>query len=329
MPQTQKYPKATTTESTVIDYLHKANELTARYRKAHGDITDSTKVIEWLTQMKPQIDSSTWRYYKASLACYFDKTNQRDAATILREIQSDGCKSKLNKKNKDKKTSSNKKKSVTEREEALITEHLELTGEESFWSRPVLAFFKAALATGLRPIEWQSSQLIDAGDGTQILKVKNAKATNDRSHGEYRHLHLSDISAEDMLYIRINLQYTSPVHGWKSPNEKLSSFNEYYKYIRAHMYRTTKKLFPCAAKRVSIYSCRHQLIANLKKAAYTLAEIAAIVGHGTDETASVHYGRAKYGRSRKGLPKPDPQEVLRVRAVYEGRPQPKNAPGIK
>lgn len=329
MQQTQTYPKATVADETVIDYLNKAKELTARYIKKHGEITDSISVVKWLEAMKPNIESSTWRYYKASLVCYFDKTNQSETAAALRKIQSDGCKVSSSTQKKEKKTSSNKKKSVSEREELLIVEHFKSTEEESYWSRPVHAFFKATLATGLRPIEWQQSQLISDDSGAPILKVKNAKNTNNRSHGKYRHLHLSDISDEDMLFIRINLQYTSPIHGWNGPNGKLSSFNDYYKYIRAHMYRTTKKLFPCTAKRVSIYSCRHQMIANLKKAAFTLAEIAALVGHGTDETASAHYGRAKYGRSRKGLPKPDPQEVLKIRPVYEGRPQPKTTIGIK
>ncbi len=319
----------TKNDETKAAYLDRAKSLLERYKKAQVNIPfRHSEFVAWIVDMKPSISRSTWRQYKASIIWYLELKNERELADYLKNVNNDGCKDYKNIPIENRKTSARKKKSVTEREEDSITQYLKDTGEESFWSKPTLAIFKAILATGLRPEEWQSAVLITESnerysvDKIPVLVVSNAKATNGRAHGEFRSLHLNDIDESDMLYIRIALQYTNPRSnkGWMTPGGKAKSWHEYYKYIRSHLYRVTSKLFPVATRRVTIYSCRHQFIANLKKAKYAKEEIAAMVGHGTDETATVHYGRAKFGRTRKGLPTPNAEEVSRVKLVYQGRP---------
>lgn len=51
-----------------------------------------------------------------------------------------------------------------------------------------LALIKAGIAFGLRPVEWVQAQFITDNQERLILKVRNAKHDNQRSHGEYRHL---------------------------------------------------------------------------------------------------------------------------------------------
>lgn len=313
----------TKNNDTKAAYLKRAKLLLSRYENNQKAPVSDQGFIDWLIHLKPTISTATWRQYKAAVVWYLEAQDQFEVASILKETNNEGCKNIKKFPIKKRKTSAKKKKSVTRNEEESISKYLQDTAESKFWARPTLAFFKAILATGLRPDEWQSSILIKSQDNNSlILKVQNSKATNGRAHGKYRHLHLINLTNTDLLYVRIAIQYANPrsTNGWLTPSGKAESWQEYYKYLQSHFYRATGKLFPTESRRVTIYSCRHQFIANLKKAKYTKEEIAALVGHGTDETATEHYGRTKFGRSRKGLPKPDIGDVNNVRLTSHNRP---------
>lgn len=64
-------------------------------------------------------------------------------------------------------------------------------------------------------------------------------------------------------------------------------------------------------KRVTLYSTRHQCIANAKASKVNLFEIAAFFGHSSTETSSRHYGKAWSGWSSFAV-KPDPHCILEV-----------------
>jgi hypothetical protein len=315
-------------DDTKAAYLDRTKLLLDRYAKVISKPNfGHCEFVDWIISLKPEISRSTWRQYKASVLWYLELKNETTLIDFLKNVNNDGCKNYKDIPVISRKTSAKKKKSVTEREEQNICQYLNETSNDSYWSKPTLAIFKATLATGLRPEEWQSATLISeensiySKDELPVLRVLNAKNTNGRSHGEYRTLHLINMDKSDLLYIRIALQYTNPRtdNGWMKQDGKVKSWHEYYKFIRSHLYRITLKLYPVATRRVTIYSCRHQFIANLKKAKYSKEEIAAIVGHGTDETATVHYGRSKFGRDKKGLPTPNMDEVRRIKLVYKGR----------
>lgn len=65
-------------------------------------------------------------------------------------------------------------------------------------------------------------------------------------------------------------------------------------------------------KRVTLYSTRHQCIANAKANKTNIFEIAAFFGHSSTETSSRHYGKAWSGWS-SFVVKPDPHCILEVR----------------
>jgi hypothetical protein len=92
----------------------------------------------------------------------------------------------------------------------------------------------------------------------------------------------------------------------------------------------TKKLFR-RKRRPTMYSAPHEAIAQ-RKSHYVvpaqtieeliagLATVAARAGHGSDETATVHYGRPRRGAtevSRYPSPCADAAEVARVRQVLD------------
>lgn len=64
-------------------------------------------------------------------------------------------------------------------------------------------------------------------------------------------------------------------------------------------------------KRVTLYSTRHQCIANAKASKVNIFEIAAFFGHSSTDTSSRHYGKAWSGWS-SFVVKPDPRCILEV-----------------
>lgn len=317
----------TRTPATEERYRNVAAQLMAKFeRETQTRMLDNIELmVDWLAARRPQILPKTWRQYKASLAFFLDSLGHHNEASRLRDLTSEGCKSRSN--NTSRQTSTLKRKHITQLEEETITKYLFERSKSSWWVKPCLAFFKAGIIVGLRPSEWASAKIfvdgsVDLFPAYPVLRVANGKATNGRSHGKYRHLVLDDLSEVDLLWVRTAVAFANPdnTQGFAMGDKKAADFDEYYQILRKGFKRTIDKLYPGRGSRITLYSCRHQFSANVKAAKYNLAEIAAMMGHGTDETASAHYGRKRFGRSRSGLPRPLNEETLRVRAVHEGRP---------
>ena len=89
----------------------------------------------------------------------------------------------------------------------------------------------------------------------------------------------------------------------------------YQTEISRRLSTAVSKLWPTRKMKPTLYSGRHQFAANLKAAGYSRAEIAALMGHATDETAGQQYGRKKAGRKTGGLAKALASEVEKVRVI--------------
>ena len=101
------------------------------------------------------------------------------------------------------------------------------------------------------------------------------------------------------------------------------SWLKYYNGVRLTIHRIVRDIFPNRRKYPSLYSTRHQFAANLKAAEFTKCEIAALMGHAVDTTATMHYGRKRHGSGSFGV-KPAADEVARIRVRSE--PQSSNKP---
>jgi len=82
-------------------------------------------------------------------------------------------------------------------------------------------------------------------------------------------------------------------------------------------------LWPKRTSHATLYSMRHQFSANAKASGFTREEIAALMGHAVDTTATQHYGKKTAGYEMITV-RPDPAEVARIRSVFKGRMQPPN-----
>lgn len=253
----------------------------------------------WASNLRP----ATVRQYRASLRFFSEREheNQKVNSEYLAKINQvlDSVKGG-DKKTLEDRTSSAKQKHLKEEKLKLIID--DLKDSKSKWSKMTIVWLQAAINTGLRPIEWTDTTYDKEKD---CLIVKNAKNTNSRSHGEFRTIYLSHIEAKTKQNIRNHLlisQHHSQQEQWI----------QYYRGCSSLLQRTCKKLFPRSKKHISLYSGRHQYSANLKASGLKSNEIAALMGHSTDETAMETYGKKSYGS--KGL-QPDKMEIAEVEKV--------------
>ncbi len=155
---------------------------------------------------------------------------------------------------------------------------------------------------GLRPCEWETV-VFDAG--ARLLTVSNAKATNGRAHGPTRTIGLTDVTDDELGAIAAHVARCQVAGA-------AGEFASLYNAVRKSVSRATSKLWPRRKRRPALYSARHQVSANLKASGWTLEEIAAVFGHASALTASVHYGRRQYGDRRASI-RPSPADVEAVR----------------
>lgn len=180
---------------------------------------------------------------------------------------------------------------------------------------PVLVdWLRAGIMTGLRPVEWRCSDLVEVADPNSaygrraFLYVLNAKATNGRGTGVARTLDLSAFPDDALEVVR---RMSGRARGWLEDG----SFPDRQAACSALLYATCRKIWPTRKYGYALYSTRHQAIANWKSM-MPVAEIAAIVGHGVTSTATAHYGKKRSAWSPEKIPaapRPVPEELSVVK----------------
>lgn len=159
--------------------------------------------------------------------------------------------------------------------------------------------------TGLRPCEWQHAKLI----GTDLL-VKNAKATNGRAHGETRTIQLYRAQPEVLETIQHLLGIMKKYQG--------VDFTAMYHSVRDAIATVARRVLSSRRRYPSLYTARHCFSAAAKNS-FSKAEVAALMGHASLETAPRHYASA--WRARGGVPlevdpsNADVDAIMRLQSV--------------
>ncbi len=269
---------------------------------------------------KSTVKTSTWRYYKAAVSFYLAENGYGELAEQLKKESNKGTLDSIqNRADTVLRTSSLKQKYITEQQEEKILTLLKAQKKDGhFWAGPLQTFIKAGLLVGLRPSEWPNSAMFIERPPTEgyegklpALRVKNGKASNGRSFGEYRTIDLSQLKDVELESIYFAVVLASQR---RTPSGVANSYSDYYKALRDKMYSIDTLLFGRTKKNITLYSCRHQFIADLKHANYTLQQIAALVGHGSDATATIHYGKKRNGRAKGNLPLPHQPDVEKIKS---------------
>lgn len=274
-----------------------------------------SKYYEWFESILPTLKPATRRQYIAATRTFVESL-RKNAIGISCENNKlydiiNKCKimQSCNYSPGDKlkqwrgKTSSQKAKKVTIQEIAVLAEKSK--NKKGKWIKPALIWMSANLLVGLRPTEWRQASIMIV-NSKKILVVVNAKNTNLRSHGELRNIDISELEVTEVF--RIETQLKAIKYYVKDD----LSWNSYYSGVRHSIHRLNREYFPNKRKYPSLYSTRHQFAANAKSEGMSKAEVAALMGHAVDTTASMHYGKKKHGSGKCGV-KPDLKDVQKIR----------------
>lgn len=184
---------------------------------------------------------------------------------------------------------------------------LKLIGTSKAQLRTLTLFIKANLMIGLRPIEWADASFFSEYDpqrgkktGQLGLSIKNAKVSKERGNGEYREIILHNIRADQLSVLR---EYREVVYAFIENNQDVilrdGLYYSFYKNLQQQLKNFQKKNGFGGGE--SLYSTRHQCVADAKKRGLTRVEVAAMFGHKSPATAEAHYGRKSDGKGGVGF----------------------------
>lgn len=188
-------------------------------------------------------------------------------------------------------------------------------GRRLKYMEPLMAFLKANLLVGLRPGEWfgvtfnrqempvssggvASSGGREIGVGAPVMQVENAKTTHGRGNAPIRGIVLHGISADDMTAL---VYFHNMVEQYRARNMQQAMArgvdeNTLHRAFFSPLQRTLVIMLRElgigreSAEYISLYSTRHQAIADARHAGCSQHEIVAMFGHGSVRSAATPDG---------------------------------------
>lgn len=243
---------------------------------------------------KRKLTKATWRQYKSALSFVLKKELEDTTdGVVAEELQVALDRLRYEPQtgflNSSSRTSAAKLKRFPADDYSKLMDYLESRVGKDAMANMLRIWLRANDIVGLRPGEWAFADLIETRRGP-ALRVRNAKTTNGRGNGTYRTLMLDQASPEDLEAIREMLESLVGFEENGVPFPVLQAKLTYY------MCRSTRRALGKRKRYPTLYSQRHQLSADAKADNLSHREVAALIGHGSDATASTHYGRRTSGR---------------------------------
>lgn len=280
------------------------------------------------------ISKSTFRMYKASLRQNFSEAienaktalevqNLEEAMAVLNSASQIGYSKRGHF------GSALKSNKFSERDFRTVMEALDDRIGTLMHANAVRAFLNANRLVGLRPVEWEHASVCALpGSDRLVLQVKNAKTTNGRGNGETRTLLLDDLAPEEVDYLHEMVQLIEAVERglYLNGRGQVTTVKKWMACLSETLRVVTRSIFPHRKSLPTFYSLRHQVAADAKKGGANRAEVAALMGHGSDATASTHYARRVSGnREQRVTASPENVKTVKAKAksrVKEDSPQP-------
>jgi len=299
------------TPSTLAGFLEASFE-SGRYARSTGRLLKAS-ALHWLTSGASAVFAGDGDLSEYSQA--FDRITRLDAKCLP---------------NRTSNTSGTKLKFFSQQALMDLTDYTRET-TRSQHAGTALAFVRANLLVGLRPIEWFHASLCsyiypdtrgtDQQKPVLALHVANAKNTHGRANGESRDILLESITVEEAAtlrhYLEIARRYAErfPV---ETPIEDISK--EFYGSLQHVMTKAWRAKGYTREARPTLYSTRHQTVANCKRSGMSNREVAAFFGHISTSTAKKHYGKKASGWAKNTF-HPSQESVAAVKVV-ESKIQP-------
>lgn len=221
-------------------------------------------------------------------------------------------------------TSSNKAKSFPEIFRRIIIQKGEQGELKHRQASNLIQYIRANSIVGLRPIEWFSAEIFpDTAEKTISMRVKNAKHSHGRANGEYRTLHLHGITKEETTFIIDYLDTIDAIKKQAPDGEDAELFfSKYHESLQATLRSVFRRIIKQSGgtqlygmpdnKLPTIYSLRHQVVADAKAGGLSPIEISAFFGHSSVNTAKEHYGRKHSGSGKPFRFKPSTESMMAV-----------------
>ena len=255
-----------------------------------------------------EMAKATFRLYKAAILCVLrgiagrpgrDTPRIQSAIDLLAAEQSTGGR------RKGTKTSSLKSRSFPPDDVERMLRYLKEANLRSRWAEPTILAIHVLLLTGVRPSELASLRVVSSAPGYAFVTFGNAKTSNGRGNGETRSIELRDLTDMQLNALACWPEVLAHHAGQYTPAAAIRRIALYFRDV-ARRTLGKRRHYP------SLYSLRHQFAANAKASGLSCEEIAALMGHASNVTATRHYGRR--ARGTQGVKaRPLPTEVSRVR----------------
>jgi site-specific recombinase XerC len=307
-------------ERTKLEYAARLKELSGKIQRRIDHVTVLTPdmLIDQIKRdMSHGIADSTFRLNRAAVLYWIGQQAQAliasgedssdyvagfNALKALRYVQANDV----------QRTASRKLKFFPQECFAALLKYANERGSRAPNAARAIAFVKANLLVGLRPVEWFSaslaSYLVRNEDGDLVrdargqlmfepmLIVRNAKATHGRGNGQFRELILYGITADELTSLMNFVEIAQRFRDRHSANiESKELTNLLYRPLNNLIHRALTNAGFAQRDIPSCYSTRHQVVADHKASGRDKRTIAAFFGHSSMSTHQEHYGRKKHG----------------------------------
>jgi len=308
-------PKSRTSD-TEKEYVKRSRTMLKRFTLETGvEIRNNTECSTELEKhlkrvvFKEKYSKSTIRKQKASLHYYFKENEFNVLKDMIEKIILTAPEKK-----QEKRTSAKKYKCLPESEYLKLTAKINRTNGK--YDQMILAWIEATRIVGIRPKEWIQTKLIQKeheGKVYKILKVMNAKNTNGRTFGKFRHIILQDLSDQEFFNITTMITFVESIQIEKGGlKEARKAWDKFYHSCRRRLSYLDQKSRPNAKKSITLYSARHQFAADLKANEIDDYEKAALMGHGSIITIDSSYGKKHQGKKGRFRVRPHRDDVISV-----------------
>jgi hypothetical protein len=293
--------KPSRTASTIDSYIKSVRTL---FRQA-GASTDLeaderlTVTIGWFGEQHGSWRRSVVRHHRAALLWAVGslfEAGLADRSHLRRWLSDLQCKPNPRSPQAPPRTSARKRMTFRRDEHEALTQHLLRRRSETSWLLAGLIGYGQHF--GLRPAEFWHAFV-----RRHRLVVRCAKATNGRALGTER---AYDLHGFDPLLRRGLMMFLFRLRRAAAAASSRTAFQERLAKALARACRA------CGIEPISLYTLRHQAIANAKLFLDRI-EVAAFAGHASPRTASRNYARRKSGWGIPLLCRPADDSVRAVR----------------
>ncbi len=281
--------------------------------------------VRYLIDQKPSVSKSTWRQNKAALKFHLEEL-ARGTGDNLRARELQGALEILSNEpqtgamRRGTRTSAIKQKGCGRQDFVKIIRFLRANMDRYRWAESLGVLLGATYLTGLRPCEWGQAHLEELEDGV-VLVVRNAKFGEHRAGQMFRRLHLSPDQPIVANAVRALLTHIQDRPGGLA-------FSEWLRRVSLFMTRVGRSILGRRKRYPSIYSFRHQFAADAKASGVPPEELAALMGHATDATATFHYARRAQGTAGIHV-RASSADVARIRRKLRAHPSSRRARAVR